>query len=335
MIVAAFAANLIEPPPSTAAIDWPERLGRRFMLWIDTEEEFDWAAPFSRSATQVSVVAGMERFQRFIGSAGVRPVYVTDYPVIEDAAASALLRGWVEDGAADVGVHLHPWVNPPHQEVVNLFNSYAGNLPRSLERAKLTALRNRIEQRIGVKPVAYRAGRYGVGPHTAALLEDAGFRIDSSVRSRFDYRGQLGPDFSGMPLRPWRVGPTGGLIEVPLSTAYVGALRRGGERLHPLLARTGRVAGAFSRFGLLARVPLTPEGVDLAACRAAIDALIEEGAPLLNFSFHSPTLEPGHTLYTHSAADVEHFYRWWDGVLDHLDKRGIAPISQAELLAAI
>jgi hypothetical protein len=167
------------------------------------------------------------------------------------------------------------------------------------------------------------------------LLEETGFRIDSSVRSRFDYRGQHGPDFSGMPLHPYRAGHEGKLIELPLSTAFVGHLGSWGEHLHPKLQRTGRLAGAFSRFGLLSRVPLTPEGVSAAECCAAIDSLIAEDVPILSFSFHSPTVEPGHTPYTRDAAEVEQFYRWWIEVLDHLARRNVSSLSQSELLAAI
>lgn len=306
------------------------------MLWIDTEEEFDWAAPFSRAATQVSVTSGMARFQSYVGRAGLRPVYVTDHAVTENEAACDLLRGWSREQTADIGVHLHPWVSPPHQEEVTAFNSFAGNLPPALERAKLLGLRNRIEERLGVRPLAYRAGRYGIGPQTAALLEEAGFRIDSSVRSRFDYSGQHGPDFTCMPVHPWRAGPGGRLVEIPLSSAYVGRLGRAGGRLYPRLARSATLTGAFARAGLLARVPLTPEGVSAAECRRAIDALIDdENVPILSFSFHSPTLEPGHTPYTRSPADIDRFYRWWDAVLDHLARRGIAPLAQDELLAGL
>ena len=67
-------------------------------------------------------------------------------------------------------------MNPPHDEEVITFNSFAGNLPMALERAKINDLTDTIEAAFGRRPVVYRAGRYGVGPNTAELLEEAGYR---------------------------------------------------------------------------------------------------------------------------------------------------------------
>jgi hypothetical protein len=76
--------------------------------------------------------------------------------------------------------------------------------------------------------------------------------------------------------------------------------------------------------------------VPLADALRAIDSLLDEDKlDLLLFSFHSPTLEPGHTFYTRNAEELVDFYRWWDGVLEHLAKRGVAPTSQQEILAAL
>ena len=330
----ATTARLTDRPDPASMLPVPAGLGRRFMLWIDTEEEFDWAAPFDRASRAVTVMRGMDRFQRYISSCGVKPVYVTDHAVADSDAAVALMRGWLESGVADIGAHLHPWVNPPHEEEVTARNSYTGNLPPALERAKLFALRDRLVERFGVAPRAFRAGRYGVGTQTAATLEEAGFRVDSSVRSRFDYRGQHGPDFTGRPLSPWRAGPSGGLIELPLSTAFLGRLRGAGDRLQPIGQRYPLANGLFSRLGLLSRVPLTPEGVSASETCAAIDALIAEDVPVLGFSFHSPTLEPGYTPYTPDGRAVEDFYLWWDTVLGHLARRGVLPLCLDDFIAA-
>ncbi len=194
--------NLLQPPLAQDMIALDPAFGTRFMLFVDTEEEFDWDAPFNRASDRVTALAGMARGQAYFAAAGVKPIYVTDYPVIDSDAAATMMGQWISDGAADIGAHLHPWVNPPHVEDVNAANSYVGFLPEAVERAKLEALCQRIEARFGRRPIAYRAGRYGVGPNSARLLEEAGFRLDSSVRSRFDYSHQHGPDFRGLAQEP-------------------------------------------------------------------------------------------------------------------------------------
>lgn len=335
MTVSNSEGNLLLPPDPCDMIALPDSFGARFMLFVDTEEEFDWDAPFSRTGHGVTAIDGMARGQAYFAAAGVRPVYVTDYPVLDDDAAAAMMGQWVADGKADIGAHLHPWVNPPHVEEVNAANSYVGFLPEAVERAKLEALCLRIEQRFGARPIAYRAGRYGVGPNSARLLEEAGFQLDTSVRSRFDYSGQHGPDFRGLPKNPYWTAPRRSLVELPLSTAFTGLLRGGGERLYQRAQAMGPLAGALARARMLSRVPLTPEGITAAEAVAAIDALMEEGVRVLNFSFHSPTLEPGHTPYVRTEADRTAFYAWWDIVLNHLAKRGVGAASLGQLLAAI
>ncbi|MFB0875148.1 MULTISPECIES: polysaccharide deacetylase family protein [unclassified Sphingobium] len=327
--------NLLRAPLPQDRIVLDPGFGTRFMLFVDTEEEFDWDAPFSRTGHGVTAIEGMARGQAYFAAAGVKPVYVTDYPVVDDDRAADMMGQWLSDGAADIGAHLHPWVNPPHVEAVNAANSYVGFLPEAVERAKLEALCQRIETRFGRRPIAYRAGRYGVGPNSAGLLEAAGFRLDTSVRSRFDYSHQHGPDFHGLPQNPYWAGPTRSLVELPLSTAFVGLLRGGGERLYRRAQTMGPLAGALARARMLSRVPLTPEGVPVQEAIAAIDALIEEGVRVLNFSFHSPTLAPGHTPYVRDERDLTSFYDWWDRVLNHLARRGVEPAGLDQLLAAV
>ena len=167
------------------------------------------------------------------------------------------------------------------------------------------------------------------------MLEAAGFRLDSSVRSRFDYSSQYGPDFQGLPQCPYWAGPGRRLVELPLSTAFAGLLRRGGERLYHMAQRAGLLSGVLARTGMLSRIPLTPEGTSASEAIAAIDALIEEGSPVLNFSFHSPTLEPGHTPYVRDEEDRTAFYRWWDAVLDHLHRRDVRPATLDAFLKAV
>ena len=147
MIASSHDGNLLLPPLDRDRIRLEPGFGTRFMLFVDTEEEFDWDGPFRRTGHSVTALEGLARGQAYFQSAGVKPIYVTDYPIVESEKAVALLGQWRADGSADLGAHLHPWVNPPHLEEVNAANSYVGFLPEAIERAKLDALCNQMEVR--------------------------------------------------------------------------------------------------------------------------------------------------------------------------------------------
>ena len=163
------------------------------MVLIDTEEEFDWSRPLGRENTGTTTIAAQQRAHRVFERYGIRPIYTIDYPVAETGFAP--LRELHQDGLCDIGAHLHPWVNPPHDEKVNNANSYPGNLAPELERAKLSRLTDLIGQRFELRPTVYKAGRYGVGHATAEALEQLGYEIDASVVPESDFRADEGPDF--------------------------------------------------------------------------------------------------------------------------------------------
>lgn len=318
------------PDPRTR-LHWPDDFGTRFTIFVDTEEEFDWGAPLSSDADGTRHMAALPPVHARFAAAGVPLTYLVDYPIATSPLAIDVLREVLQDGRSAIGTQLHPWVNPPHREEVNGFNSFTGNLPNDLQRAKLTALTDAVERAFGHRPLVYRAGRYGIGPETPALLAELGYRIDSSMRSAYDYSAEGGPDFLAVPNHAFRLG---GLIELPFTTVFTGRLRRGGAGLHRGLGRFPHGIGIASRLGLLSRVSLTPEDMPLGEAREAIRVAVGEGLRLLNFAFHSPSVEPGHTPYVRDEADLAAFLRWWDEVLALLDRLGVRPASVDQIVAA-
>lgn len=306
----------------------------RFLLTVDTEEEFDWNRPFTRAGHRVDTLPRLRKFQQFCEGLGVTPVYMLDYPVASSPMAVQVLAEPIAAGRAEVGIQLHPWVNPPFEEELSEYNSFSGNLPRDLEYRKLLALRDLIARNFGRAPLIYRAGRYGSGPNTAEVLRELGIAIDSSVRPLFDYGATGGPNHRDLPAHPWWVGATGSLLELPLTTVYAGALRRHGGAVYPRLWRTPRARSLLARTGLLERIPLTPEGVSIREALRAIDVALEDRLPLLVMSFHSPSLSPGHTPYVRSERDLDSFYDWWRAVLNHLRERGVQPTTIGEIMAS-
>lgn len=327
-------ANITAIPQGAEAVRFAPGFGQRFVLTVDTEEEFDWTRPIDRTSHSVDTIADLRKFQQFCEGVGVKPVYLVDYPIASSPLAADILGDAARSGRCDIGLQLHPWVSPPHLEEVTPANTFAGNLPPDLEREKILRLRDRIEQAFGVAPMIYRAGRYGAGPNTAEFLKEAGVAIDTSVRALFDYSSNGGPNYREHPLHPYWVDRPGGLMELPLTTVFWGPLRQLAPWLYPRLWRTPQARGALSRLGLLERIPLTPEGVTADEALRGIDIALDMGLPVLMLSFHSPSLAPGYTPYVRNADDLDALYDWWRKVFAHLARREVRPAGVAEIMAA-
>lgn len=319
-------------PPTAQMIDWPDAFGTRFTVFVDVEEEFDWHKPLDRASRATTAMAAFpDAHQRFVDH-GIALTCMIDHPIATDPAAIEILARVIEDGRSEIGTQLHPWVNPPFDEPVGPVTSYAGNLVRDLEAAKIDVLTEAVERAFGHRPRAYRAGRYGIGPRTVALLAERGYRIDSSVRPGYDYCGDGGPDFTALDSAAYR---TGGIVELPLTTVFTGRLRKHAQWLYPALAPVIKARGAVARLGLLSRIALTPEDMPIDAAIAAVDVALDNGARLLNFSFHSPSLAPGHTPYVRDAANLARFHDWWRVMANHLARRGVANASLDEILTVL
>ncbi len=305
----------------------------RFVVTVDTEEEFDWSAPFSRSKHGTTHISAMPRFQALCDEFGVQPCYLVDYPITQDTAAVELLAGYAANNRAEIGVQLHPWVNPPFEESVTVGNSFACNLPAELEREKLTVLHDNIVSHMGVWPDVYRAGRYGAGPNTSAILSDLGIAIDSSVRARFDYSGQGGPNYAAHPVNPyWLIKDR--VLELPLTTVFGGRLRSVGNIVFGRIFGSDGARSMLARTAMLERIALTPEGIPVDKAIEGIDLALKEGVKIINLSFHSPSLAVGHTPYVRSTEQLEDFYLWWGRVFRHLAEKGVRPTTMAEVKRA-
>jgi hypothetical protein len=278
---------------------------------VDTEEEFDWSAPFSRDSRATESIPAQALAHRIYDRFGAVPTYVVDYPVATDPRAQDFLGRLRDEGKAEIGAHLHPWVTPPHEEEVSVRNSYHCNLPPALERAKIAALTAAIEGGFGARPTVFKAGRYGFGPNTARVLAELGYRVDSSFVPHVSFESDGGPNYYGAPDQPFWLDAPGGLLEVPTTSGYVGhaaSLGANVERLFdsPRAARM-RLPGLLARSGLVARTRLTPEGVPAAEQCRLIETLARAGRTTFVMAYHSPSLAPGHTPYVRSQEDLDAF----------------------------
>jgi hypothetical protein len=287
----------------------PAEMPPTLTVVIDTEEEFDWEAPFDRNATATENIECQPLAQAVMDRHGVVPTYVVDYPVAANARASSILKSISDAGRCEIGAHLHPWVNPPYEEPLDLFHSYPGNLAESLERRKLINLVQQIETAFGRRPTIYKAGRYGVGRATYAILADLGFVLDVSVVNHTDFSDTGGPDFRRSPPGPFK-GPYG-ILALPLSVHFVGSLARSGPQLFPFVSgafgKRLHMPGILSRVGFLERLRLTPEGNTLYDMIRQTRAALARGERYFMLTYHSSSLLPLATSYVRDEEDRRNF----------------------------
>jgi hypothetical protein len=307
---------------------------------VDTEEEFDWSAPFRRDAVAVTAMREIGVFQRLCEEFGIAPAYVADYPVVSNPDGAASLRELHASGRAEIGAHLHPWVTPPFDELVCARNSYPGNLEPGLEAEKLRVLTETIEERTGARPRTYKAGRYGFGPNTPEALEGQGYEVDLSPSPPFDYGADGGPDYSAWGAHPYWFGGARKLLGLPNTGAFVGFLGRRSPAVWRLATRPAlrwaRLPGILSRLDAVSRLRLSPEGHGPDDLMRLTRALLRAGVRVFSFSLHSPSLKPGCTSYVRSAADLATLLgscrRYFDRFLGELGGISMTPTRLAQHL---
>ena len=127
-----------------------------------------------------------------------------------------------------------------------------------------------------------------------------------------NYAAEHGPDFRAFDARPFFFGSARRCSRCRARTGFAGFA---GATLGPRAARAPRsrlpqrlrAVGILARLGVTNRIMLSPEGSTLDEMKAVTRALLADGLRTFTFSFHSPSVEPGHTPYVRSPADLGSF----------------------------
>lgn len=286
------------------------------VITIDCEcdKSRDWTS--SNPLTFLSVKEGIPRrlqaiFKRF----GAVPTYLLSNEVMEDTASVEILKAL--DGEFELGTHLHGDYVPPGQ----IFSRYDGTLtsayqcdyPEDVERAKLDNLTALFRDKFGCSPVSFRAGRFGAGAATIRILEDLGYKVDSSVLPGMRERTPKGEiRFIEAPIFPYypsresivRKGK-GTVMEVPVTVYRHPVMERffpGMTFVCPKTILECLLNRLFSSIILRPTYFSAKEMVD-----ASNRILSQKGLifPVLNMMFHSMEVIPGASPYTSDIESVD------------------------------
>jgi hypothetical protein len=284
---------------------------------VDLEAEFDWSGPRRRTDHSILNVPRQAPVQQIFERYGIRPTYLVDYAVATHPDGYLPLRELVAAGKCEIGAHLQTWETPPFDEELSERTSFSHNLPFWLQKEKLRLLTAAISSNIGIQPVSYRAGRYGIGEEIEGILGSLGYQIDMSALPHIDLRRQDGPDFRHVFSQPYWFGRDRDLLEIPLTVGFCGLLstpavpRRITASLYHWLSRPRmkriHAPGLFARLGLLERISLTPEGISNDEMTRLARKMISRGDCVFSFSYHSSSLLPSSTPYVRTESDLHRF----------------------------
>jgi hypothetical protein len=257
-----------------------------------------------------------ERLTPVFREHGVRPTYLLSPEILRDEASVATLGG-LDD--CELGTHLHgEFIEPEADYSAPVTSMPQIGYSREVERAKLRNLTELFESRLGRRPLSFRAGRFAVRGHTLRVLEDLGYRVDTSVTPfrTNEFSGGLRSNHWGAPLAPYhpsdrdpRKSGSLRLVEVPV-TIFAPALARwpavllrrlsdGALRRQPMRTIAG---GAVEKFWIR---PLKGSAEELGSwAEAVIAAWPPDSSAVINVMFHSVEAVPGASPYAETEREV-------------------------------
>ena len=282
----------------------------KLAVTVDVEEEGLFRGRYESHDVSTRNVGELLCLDPIMREWGISPTLLVTDPVARHGPHRDLLLWLARDWRAEIGAHLHPWNTPPFQAVTEPEPVSSERMPRELLAAKLDSLLASIAA-MGVRPTAFRMGRYNLGPRMFALLEGRGLRVDSSIAPMRRYRG--GPDHLAAPVDPYfpdpmnPIGPgPSPILEVPVTivplTPRLGVALDHVRRRVPWSDRW--VAGAAMHLGSL---PAQPMWTGLRRLKAAVRLHRHRGGRVLTIGFHSSELMPGGCPQHPTAAHVDRF----------------------------
>jgi peptidoglycan/xylan/chitin deacetylase (PgdA/CDA1 family) len=284
------------------------------LVGIDTEGDNQWDAQARASQTFENLYA-LPHLHELLARHGARPTYLITYPVAADPRSAGVLRSLHATGTCEIGAHHHAWETPPFAPEEVRRHPYASSLPLDRFEAQLDTLTDAIASAIGYRPVSYRSGRFGFSPKHVWALEQAGYRVESSVAPLFNEAHKGGPDFTDAPLRPYYLAydeacepGTSAVLEVPCSASLNRQVPRLVRRLFARAPRPYFTKRILRAAGIVRVDWLRPSYTSLDAMSALARRIAAMGEPVLNLLFHSSEAIVGGSPYNRTQGELDAFF---------------------------
>jgi len=267
---------------------------KTFIITIDTEPDCDTSWKRSDPLVFESVLIGVPQILRPIWNKfEIKPVYFVSPEVVRDPQCCEVLKKEIQFGA-EIGTHLHSEYIEPQKKYENFAGTPSKEYPcfacsTEVEFEKIKNLTDLIAKNLGVRPVSYRAARYGADLDTIKSLEKLDYKVDSSITPHIDWSYQSGPDHSKAPEQPYFISSddyyspgSSKILEVPISISK--------KRFFLLPDKW-----FFHRW-------LRPTHMTVFEMKLLVKEFLKKyDTPVFNMMFHSMEIIPGKTPFVKTA----------------------------------
>ena len=315
----------------------------QLVITVDVEPDRQWD---DEPVLCLENLVRLPRLHMLLHDIGARPTYLTTYAVCADQTCAAMLSRFAHADTCEVGAHLHPWDTPPFlpSDGRNGPKPFPTELEPDVLRAKLGSLTDALSEQIGIQPRSYRAGRWGLDGPGLRLLEELGYRVDSSVTPMISWanqrgrrEGSRGPCFTFAPREPYypdlgdvcRPGRST-VLEVPIS---VGFRARVLERFSAWYRKApdGPLAVRLLKRWPMRLLWFRPTFSSARTMIRMGERLLADGSPVLNMAFHSSEVLPGGSPYFKTEGQADAFLRRIRQTVAHFVGRGVEPATLSEV----
>ena len=280
---------------------------KKFLITIDTEGDnlWDWKPGKEIRTKNVQYLSS---FQNLCEEYGFKPVWLSNYEMLNDPLYVDFICSRVEKGCAELGMHLHAWNTPPEYDLKGDAKgaSYLIEYPKDVMEAKVATMTELIKERCGINPVSHRAGRWAMNDTYFDILTKYGYKADTSVTPGVDWsnhpgqsQGSKGSDYSKAACKPYSYR---GILEVPVTIRKVHSLFA--PRKDGLRGRLGQMKRMIKGENLWIRPSLCSEEKIM----HLLDIMDKDDSDYLMFMMHSSEFMPGGSPYFPSEQSIEALY---------------------------
>lgn len=291
-----------------------------FIVSIDTEEDMPNWRP--EKHTTLKNIQYLPRLHELFQKHSVVPTYLVDQPVLEDDHSLNVIRELATEKNCEIGAHVHSWNTPPQSaDEKNRVATYLNTHKEIIQREKISNFTNLFQTKLGFAPLSYRAGRYGFDLHSAKILAELGYKVDSSIAPIMDFTADGGPNFKKSTLQPAWIQKDNGpkILELPVTISLIHKFPQSFGETYFKIPAWSRIRGVLHRLNLARLLWLRPTTYTIGEMKQLADYVLDYlGIPVLNMMFHSSEVCSGTSPYNSTEKDVENFLERLDSILSYL-----------------